>query len=74
MTPAPSTASDIADYVRSTARLLELPLDAAQVERVAMHLARTKAMVGLLRDAPLAPEDEPAELFRPAPFPAEDAA
>ena len=59
----------VVDYVRSVARLLELPLDNAQVGRVAVHLARTKAMVNLLRDTPLAPDDEPAELFRPAPFP-----
>jgi hypothetical protein len=64
----------IAGYVRSAAHLLELPLDDAQVERVAGHLARTQAMAALLRDAPLLPEDEPAELFRPAPFPAEDPA
>ena len=59
----------VTDYVRSAARLLDLPLDDAQVGRVAVNLARTKAMVALLRDAPLAPDDEPAELFRPAPFP-----
>ena len=64
----------VTDYVRSTARFLDLPLDDAQVERVAAHLARTKALVALLRDTPLAPEDEPAELFRPAPFPDEDPA
>ena len=61
------------DYVRSAARLLGLPLDAAQVGRVAAHLARTHAMVALLRDAPLAADVEPAEVFCPAPFPAGDA-
>jgi hypothetical protein len=64
----------VTDYVRSAARFLDLPLDDAQVERVAGHLTRTKAMVALLHAAPLAPEDEPAELFRPAPFPAQDPA
>jgi len=64
----------VVDYVRSVARLLELPLDNAQVGRVAVHLARTKAMVNLLRDTPLAPDDEPAEIFRPAPFPDEEPA
>jgi len=39
-----------------------------------VHLARTKAMVAELRDTPLAPDDEPAELFGPAPFPDEDPA
>ena len=65
---------EVTDYVRSAARFLDLPLDDGQVERVAAHLARTQAMVALLRDAPLAPEAEPAELFRPAPFPDEDPA
>ena len=69
-----SNTAEVADYVRSAARFLDLPLDDAQVERVAAHLARTKAMVALLCDAPLAPQDEPAELFRPAPFPDEDPA
>ena len=66
--------SDTQDYVRATARFLALPLDELQVERVAVHLARTKAMVNLLRDTPLAPDDEPAEIFRPAPFPDEEPA
>jgi len=67
-------APDVIDYVRSSARFLDLPLADAQVERVALHLTRTRGMVGALRNAPLGPEDELAEVFRPAPFPAEDAA
>jgi hypothetical protein len=70
---ADPTTSDVIDYVRSSARLLELPLTEAQVERVALHLARTRAIAALLRDVPLASHDEIAEVFRPAPFPAEDA-
>ena len=61
--------TDTADFVRSAARLSDLPLDEAQVQRVAAHLARTKLMVTLLRDAPLPDALEPAEVYRPAPFP-----
>ena len=64
--------TDATDYVRSAARFLDLPLDEAQVARVAAHLARTRTMVTLLREAPLADALEPAEVYRPAPFPAED--
>ncbi len=64
--------NDTADYVRSAARFLDLPLDEAQVQRVAGHLTRTKAMVAPLRDAPLADDVEPAEVYCPAPFPAAD--
>lgn len=56
-------------YVWMSAALLDLPLDAARAGRVAQQLARTAALAKLLESAPLAPEDEPAELYRPAPFP-----
>lgn len=69
-----SDTAAVTGCVRSAARFLDLPLDDAQVDRVAAHLERTKAIVALLRDAALAPEDEPAELFRPAPFAAKDPA
>jgi hypothetical protein len=67
-----TTPSDILDFVRASARLLDLPLDDAQVARVATHLARTRAMVAPLRLLPLVPDAEPAEIYCPAPFPAED--
>ena len=73
MTPTRDTAV-AADYVRSAARLLDLPLDEAQVQRVAAHLARTRAMAALLRDAALADDLEPAGIYCPAPFPDVDAA
>jgi hypothetical protein len=63
---------DLAAYVRSSARLLDLALSDEQVARVASHLQRTRALAQALRDVPLAPHDEIAEIFRPAPFPAED--
>jgi hypothetical protein len=49
--------------------MLDLPLDAAAAQRVASHLSRTAAMARLIDDANLAVEHEPAEVFRPAPFP-----
>ncbi len=66
------SSSEIQDYVRATARFLALPLDEAQVERVAEHLARTQAMVAALQAAPLHPELEPAQIYCPAPFPPDD--
>lgn len=66
------TPADLAAYVRHTVLLLDLPLDDAQVQRVALHLARTRLIASVLRDLPLGPEDELAEIFRPAPFPVED--
>jgi hypothetical protein len=67
---ADTPAADLIAYVRSSARLLQLPLADAQVERVALHLERSSRMVAALRDTPLAPDVELAEIFRPAPFPA----
>jgi 1-carboxybiuret hydrolase subunit AtzG-like protein len=56
-------------YVKASAALLELPLDEARARRVAAHLARTARMARLLESVALAVEDEPAEVYRPAPFP-----
>jgi endonuclease YncB( thermonuclease family) len=60
---------DVLAYVKAAAAMLDLPLDAAAAQRVASHLARTAAMARLVDGAELAVEDEPAEVFRPAPFP-----
>lgn len=68
------TEDEVLGYVRAAARMLELPLDEARAQAVALHLGRTVAFARLLEKAPLAVEDEPAELFCPAPFPPEDAA
>ena len=66
---------EVLAYVKATASLLALPLDEARAKAVAAHLGRTVAMAKLLEKAELAPEDELAEIYRPAPFPAgEDAA
>ena len=61
-------------YVRAAAALAALPLDEQRVQAVALHLGRTAALARLLDAARLAPDDEPAEVYRPAPFPSEDAA
>jgi hypothetical protein len=68
------TGDEVLAYVRSAARVLELSLDPARVQAVAVHFARTAAMARLLEGAPLAPGDEPAEIYCPAPFPADRAA
>ncbi len=66
--------SQVIQYVQAVAVAVGLPLDAARAQAVAQHLGRTVALARLLETAPLAPEDEPAEIYRPAPFPTEDAA
>lgn len=55
-------------YVRAVAAVVGLPLDEAQIARVAVHLQRTAGLAATLEDIRLAPHDEPAELFCPAPF------
>ncbi|MDE2604419.1 MAG: DUF4089 domain-containing protein [Burkholderiales bacterium] len=65
------TGNDILAYVKASAVLLALPLDEARAQAVALHLERTAAMARLLGEHALAPEDEPAEIYRPAPFPPE---
>ncbi len=59
-------------YVKTTTKMLMLPLEDAQAARVAMHLQRTAAMVSLLDSAGLDVHDELAEIYCPAPFPAAD--
>lgn len=59
---------DLLNYVRSSASLLALPLDEARARRVAVHLERTAALAQSLDAAPMNPDDELAEIFRPAPF------
>jgi|GEM_PF-776330 len=61
-------------YVHASAALLELPLAEGQAERVSAHLQRTAAMAGRLQAYALAPHDEPAQVYCPAPFPALPAA
>ena len=65
--------SDVLTYMKAAAQAVGLPLDEAAAQRVAGHFSRTVAIARLLEQADLAPHDEPAEIFRPALFPAEDA-
>lgn len=54
-------------YVKASAAALGVPMDTARALRVAGHLERTAALAALLERAPLAPEDELAEIFNPCP-------
>ncbi|HSW17107.1 MAG TPA: DUF4089 domain-containing protein [Ramlibacter sp.] len=63
---------DVLPYVKAAAQLIGLTLDDARAQAVSDHFARTLAIAKVLESAPLAPHDEPAEIYRPAPFPAED--
>ena len=65
---------EVLAYVKAAAALAALPLDAARAQAVALHLGRTAAMARLLEGAPLAPHEEPAGTYRPAPFPEADPA
>ena len=55
-------------YVKASATLQGLVLDEAQAQRVAQQLARTAQLAALLDGAPLAPEDELAEIYLPMAF------
>ena len=65
--------AEVLAYVQAAAAATGLPLDAARAASVAQHLGRTAALARLLEQAPLGPADERPEVFRPAPFPPEDA-
>ena len=60
--------ADVLNYVKSTAVLLGIPMDAARASRVASHLQRTAAMAALLDAANLPVDDELAEIYCPAAF------
>jgi 1-carboxybiuret hydrolase subunit AtzG-like protein len=62
--------SEVLAYVKAAAQAVNLPLDEARAGAVAAHLGRTLGMARLLDGADLAPENELAEIYRPAPFPA----
>jgi hypothetical protein len=69
-----ATPDAVIDYVRVAAILLDLPLDAAQIGRVAAQLARTRVLADALMAVPLQPHDELADIYCPAPFPTPEAA
>lgn len=64
------SAEPMLDYVKAAAVAIDLPLDAARAQRVAQTLAQTAALVAPLKALELTPEQELAEIYRPAPFPA----
>jgi Protein of unknown function (DUF4089) len=68
MTKTMMTDSQVLAYVKASAALQGLPLDEARAAAVAVQLARTALLAQLLDDAPLAPEDELAEIYRPLAF------
>jgi len=65
---------EVLAYVRATARALELPLDDTRARAVAQHLGRTAVLAKALEAFVLSPEVEPAEVYRPAPFPSQEGA
>ena len=67
------TEGEVLEYVKTTARILGLPLDDARAQAVALHLGRSVPIARIVEGAQLAPADELAEIYRPAPFPAEAA-
>ncbi|MDP2015764.1 DUF4089 domain-containing protein [Hydrogenophaga sp.] len=55
-------------YVQAASVAVALPLNDAQAQRVATHLQRTAALAALLDNFELDVDDEPAEIYCPAPF------
>ena len=64
-------SDDVLAYVKTSAKLLALPLDDERALRVAQHMQRTVELAQLLETAGLAADDELAEIYCPAPFPAD---
>jgi hypothetical protein len=63
------TEQEVLAYVRASAALQGLELDDGRALRVAGHLARSAHLASLLDAAPLSPEHELAEIYKPLPFP-----
>jgi hypothetical protein len=61
---------EVLAYVHAAAQAVDLPLTPDRASRVADHLGRTVQMARLLEATPLAFDEELAELYVPAPFPA----
>jgi hypothetical protein len=59
------TSEESLAYVQSAAMLARLPLKHERALRVAAQLRRTAELAQWLEAFPLAPEDEPAELYCP---------
>ena len=63
------TEDELLAYVQASANLLQLPLGEVRAQAVALHLGRTAVLARLLDAAPLATEQEIAQIYCPAPFP-----
>ena len=59
-------------YVKATAAVLALPLDEDRARAVAVHFGRTVALAAMLEGVALGHEVEPAQVYCPAPFPAQE--
>ena len=64
------TETEVLAYVKASATAQGLAMDDARALRVAAHLARSAHLAELLDAAPLAVDDELAEIYMPKPFPA----
>ena len=68
------TDDQILAYVKASATLQGLALDAPRAQSVAAHLARTAQLASLLQRTPMAVDSEMAEIYCPLPFPPADPA
>jgi hypothetical protein len=59
-------------YALASADALGVPMDSARAARVASYLSLTARLASLLDAVSMSYEVEPAEVFCPAPFPAQD--
>ncbi len=62
------TEIQVLAYVKASAIAQGLVLDDERAQRVASHLARTAHLAQLLEGAPMAVEDELAEIYKPLAF------
>ena len=63
------STQDFVAYVQAGAALQGIVLDEAHTAAVAGHLALAAGMAALLDGAELGCDDEPAQIYCPAPFP-----
>ncbi|MDO9199161.1 DUF4089 domain-containing protein [Rhodoferax sp.] len=63
------TETEVPAYVKASASAQGLTLDDARAHRVATHLARCAHLAQLLDAAPLSPDHELAEIYKPLAFP-----
>jgi hypothetical protein len=61
--------ADVLAYVKAAASVLELALDDARADAVALQLGRTLVLARQLEACPLPLQEEMSEIFCPAAFP-----